>query len=257
MSRENPFAANDEIPFKEKLVKSSLNSPVLKEFENRKDKIIRTVDVEELRSNLGNLDYEELLGELKASLTSFIESYGCELPNPQWIVGKNEKDEEVIYGITDKIEGSDLIALAKKDPKKAVELIENHFQSVVKYLSLVQKNGDMYLSDINKPNQFVYGKGSGDQENKMYLVDVDPRLAMYDSRNPSNPDNKDFYDDIEELIEELIKTEVIFGFQLEKSRSAIKVFIEEKIPKEPGHRFDRRDSIRWVTLPNRKIKAKK
>lgn len=238
-------------------MKSDLASPVLKEFESRKDKVIRIADIDELRSNLGNLEYEELLGDLKASLAAFAETYGCKLPNPQWVVGKNEKDKEVIYGITDKIEGNDLVSLAKKDPKQTEELIENHFLSVVTYLSSVRENGDMYLSDINKPEQFVYGKAAGDQKDQIYLVDVDPHLAMYDPRNPLNPDNREFYIDIDELIEELIKTEVVLGFQLEKSRKAIRAFIEDKIPNDVGHNFDRRDAVDWVTLPNQKIKAGK
>ena len=177
------FNRDEEVSLTSHLVESEI-SPVHKgsgklfEIKNNPDKIVRKESFDDLEKRYkGGVDPitvaelgQELYGELK-------DKYGIDAP-VEFVADKDPEDEDVIYGIVDKIDGIDLDKI--EVTKELTEKVEKLYENVARYyLNKLSEEGP-YLADINNASQYVYGKKKGDESPNIYLVDTD--LYIRDGR---------------------------------------------------------------------------
>jgi len=107
-----------------------------------------------------------------------LQSDGVTIPSFQTIVG-GDGAEVVIYTIVDRVVGEDL-------PSLNLDVVDEHFlleaEKTIRALlknceTAWQENGPVLL-DVPGLVQFVYGKASRDEDNHLYMVDLDP-VSLY------------------------------------------------------------------------------
>ena len=108
-----------------------------------------------------------------------LRQFGFNVP-AHWVIARNEEGKMGAYGITDMIQGRKLNQISwenlSSDEKGHVrEELDKWYASSFKYLFDIHKQGGYYLYDLFDDRQFqwMYGKKKEDNENHIYLVDID------------------------------------------------------------------------------------
>lgn len=167
----------NEIPFKDNIVRSNIAKNHCRkrnffEFEHNSDQIIRTESFNDLKKRYGEEANPIITVELGNRLYKELEDvYGIIVP-VKYVVSKDREGQEVVYGVTDKIEGESLdrVKITPELVKKMKELCE---KIALYYLSKTS-DGGRYLADIANASQYVYGtKRGNDGELDIYLIDTD------------------------------------------------------------------------------------
>lgn len=155
--------------FTPKLVDSEV--PGFHAYENDPSKVVRTQTFNQIKEIYGEDANPEAIAKLGQDLfTELNEKYNIPAPVKLEIV-KDEKGENVIHIVTDKIEG---VSLDKIEPNfKTVQMTESLYTSIAKYYNHKFNTGGAHLADINAGTQYIYGKNKGDTTPKIYLVDTD------------------------------------------------------------------------------------
>ncbi|MFA5996882.1 MAG: hypothetical protein WC791_00125 [Candidatus Paceibacterota bacterium] len=195
-------------------------------------KIIRAEKFSELneiyQNRFGILELAQIAKKLYQELE---ESYGILVP-ADFIVGKNEEGEEIIYSVVDKIEGQNFFGV--KNNQEIAEKVEAHYATLAKYLLDKSISGGFYLDDIYGPEQYVYGHTAEAQQNEIYLVDTDIFIT----------DRKAFvYRDFSLLAKYIAGREKYFNSEFNDARRYIAEFASK--PLMPGLTDGELQSVRW------------
>lgn len=152
-----------------KLVNSEV--PGFHAYENDPSKVVRIQTFNQLKEIYGENTKPEAIVKLGQDLfTELNEKYNIPAPVKLDIV-KNEKGENIVHIITDKIEGA---SLDKVEPTPEVIMsVEKLYTSIAKYYNHKLHTGGAHLADINAGTQYIYGKKKGDTAPKIYLVDTE------------------------------------------------------------------------------------
>lgn len=151
------------------LIKSKIEG--FYELEKDPNKIIRVQKLSDIKEIYGENEDPNFVIELGRKLYKEIEEK-YNIPAPvKFETGKNDNNEDVVYLITDKINGISLEE-AESSPESKKQ-IEDTYISIAKYYADKYKNKEAHLADINALSQYVYGKRALDKEPKPYLVDTD------------------------------------------------------------------------------------
>lgn len=143
----------------------------LKELESLPHKIIRVETFDEINERYGGeKSAMELVPLAKKLYDELGEKYGINV-SVDFIIGKNEEGEKVVYSIVDKIEGENLTQTEKS--AEVAKQVASLYASLAKYHLDKFQTGESFLYDINGPQQYVYGKKFGDKEDNIHLVDTD------------------------------------------------------------------------------------
>lgn len=135
--------------------------------EKLKDKIIRTESPEELNQRYkGKIEIPDLLKIAEHLFEEIEEKYGILVP-ASFFVGRDNSANSIV----DKIEGKNLAQANVSN--EIVPQVQKLYASVAKYFLDKLMYGGFYLTDINNPNQYVYGRKRGESEDKIYLIDTD------------------------------------------------------------------------------------
>jgi hypothetical protein len=218
----------DETPFSDKLKPSDVSGyhnkwkiDKLNEFEGDSEKIVRVEKFENLEKRFkGKLDIVEAAQIASGLFRELEEVYGIKVPT-QFVIGKNEKGEKVVYQLVDKIEGKSL-GEAPKTPE-FVNAVEKLYENISKYFLDKAEHGGFYLTDINAKNQYVYGKKKGETEDKMYLIDTD--MYFHNGRAA-------LYQTVEWLTRHMGAMESSLEVVFEEARKNIAAFASREIPFE-------------------------
>ena len=220
-----PQNPKNRVPFKGGLVESTISEVHKgrgKLFENNSDKIIRVVSFDSLEKRYHNQIDPIALASLGKKLYAELETkYG--IPTPvEYVAGKDEQGRDVIYGITEKISGKNLVEV-DTDPEVVAQSEKLYTSLSQYYLDKLAKlpDGEAYLADINGASQYVYGTTIYDEQPKIYLVDTD--LFM---RNGSVA----FYRVVAWFIRHMVSVERRFGKKFEEARKKIKQAISDPLP---------------------------
>jgi hypothetical protein len=152
-----------------KLVNSEV--PGFHAYENDPSKVVRTQTFDQIKEIYGENANPEAIVKLGQDLfTELNEKYSIPAPVKLEIV-KNEKGENVVHIITDKIEGVSLDNI--DDTPEIVMSVEKLYTSIAKYYNHKLHTGGAHLADISAGTQYIYGKKKGDISPKIYLVDTD------------------------------------------------------------------------------------
>lgn len=145
------------------------------EFENDKTKVVKQQPLKEFSGIFeGIKDPIEAVGKSKKLFGELSDKYGVKIP-AEYIVGKNDKGVDVVFIVTDKIEGTDPTKKKVEGEEKEREILDlkNLFDSLLSYLKDKIKEDDYIMWDIVDNSQYIYGKNGSDENNKMYLIDND------------------------------------------------------------------------------------
>lgn len=176
----------NEEPFKEKL-DNTWHSGVIKSLKSHPGKFVRQWNVDDFEKK--KLDEEEIKKQLDKNIANFKEGindirelnehYGIALPTFEFVLGKKSNDRINMFTVIDKIEGESLEQIKKFSPE-AKDKLDTFYSSMAQYYFDKLKNGGSYFWDF-KNQQFVYGHKKGEKENKIYMVDIEPRSDESDN----------------------------------------------------------------------------
>lgn len=164
-----------EAPFKEPLQDTRL-SPDILEIKSRPDKFIR-------RWRVADENKEVLHSEIKSyrrgmkMFERLYEEYGINIPEQELIIGKGSKNKTNIFTVIDRIEGESLDRIYDVSEEEQ-EKIENFYCGLAQFYIDIYQNGGDFWSDFGN-RQVVFGHKAGEIENKVYIVDVEPRYHSY------------------------------------------------------------------------------
>jgi hypothetical protein len=214
---EAPFSAID-------LIDSNISEAHKKyhkffELKNEQNKIIRVENLDELKhKHKDKFELVELVEIAKELFTELQEKYEINVP-ADFFIGKDKEEKEVVYSVVDKIEGKHLGEVEKSE--EVSKKIEKLYTSVAKYFLDKSKEGGLYLWDICGQSQYVYGKKSGDNEDKIYLIDTDIWL---------NNSRTGMYLVVYWLTRHMSAQEKNSDTKFNDARNYIKQFIEQPLP---------------------------
>lgn len=173
------YLRKNQTPFRERLMDGGVSDihegrGKLNALENHPNKIIRIEGFHQLKERYKNkIEVYELVRIAKKLYEELETKYN--IPTPvRFFIGKDATGKEVVYSVVDKIEGTNLGNVERSSEVAAqTEIL---YTSIAKYFFDKLQEGGYYLTDINSPRQYVYGRKSGEQEDKIYLVDTDVYL---------------------------------------------------------------------------------
>jgi hypothetical protein len=168
-----------------KLTPSGLNKRETgREFYQYNDdpsKVIRIDSFDDLTERYDNIADPAHIVELGKKLFSEIQAdYNIKVP-VEIIIGKDEKNKEAVYIITDKIEGLSLEESLITQNLEFAKKLETLYVSISKYYLDKLNSKEVHLADLNNMSQYIYGRKEGDIEDAIYLVDTDLYLNKGDA----------------------------------------------------------------------------
>ena len=158
-------------PFKEELVSSEFKRNRIKKFISDPEKIVR------IHSTGAPL--EVLRKEIEIGKTIFEDLrniYHVPIPNFEFVIGPYI-NEEIPFAYTwiERVHGENLagITFSAEQKERAKNQLDALYSSLVQYFRDAYEEKRTYLSDVTKPEQYVYGKRRSDSQDSVYLVDLD------------------------------------------------------------------------------------
>ena len=178
-------------PFKEALMPMPEFSPAIKSLQSRPDKLIRhwlidAYDKDILDKKVAKKILEKNVLEFKEGIRDIrelSERYGIALPAFEFVIGERSEDKINIFTVIDKIYGKSLVSIEKFSPEAKDEL-DKFYSSMAQYYFDKYKRGGSYFWDF-KNSQFVYGHKKGEKEDKVYMVDIEPRSDKHGEQDNS------------------------------------------------------------------------
>jgi hypothetical protein len=226
---ESPERRQDHTPFKDTLIENTVSvyhvgKEKLYAFENDPSKVVRVETFQALQKRYGwppNMERNELVREIttlvregRGLFNELTQEYGIPAP-VSFLIGKDPSGHDAVYAITEKIVGKNLDAL---EPTPALAArVEALYEKLAEYHADKWASGDPFLVDIDRIDQFVYGRsydGTSDKEpEQIYLVDTDLRLFQGAG-----------------FARQLTQVERRYKTQFPRARATIEALIEQSIP---------------------------
>ncbi len=180
--------ARNEYPFAEPLRPSEFKDSI-KEFKNHPDFTVRPFralffidDYNKYSPDEGKLkSTAEAAAKLK-EMHQELSDLGINI-SAEYVVGKDEKNKENIYVVSDKIAGGDIKeitaqGLDQEEREMLREEFSRLFSGLITYLERRFQDNAPYFSDIFHFRQFKYGHPANSESSvdKIYLIDIEPIL---------------------------------------------------------------------------------
>lgn len=174
---------DDTAPFREPL-EDTILSERLKKLRSSPDKLVKEWQLY-WRNERKEKDFEAKLNkrtaEFKRGMAVFNKlekRYGIAIPKIDLIVGEEVSDGRIqMFSVVDKIQGQDLMR-ASRLPNSAKDKFDQFFSALVQhYADAYREGGDCWADLITE--QIMYGHKTGREEDKVYIVDLDPRYRAY------------------------------------------------------------------------------
>lgn len=174
-----------ETPFKSSLENSGI-SQAIKFFVDRPDKFVREWGLPryDIGKDITDEGREKRKEKVKHALANFLRGmnifhkleseYGIAVPKHEIVVGKNQYGVETIFTVVEKISGKNMSEPAVLTPDDASNG-DDFFCGMIRSFKDVYKNGGDWWWDFY-PRQIVYGHRSGEDINRLYIVDIEPRF---------------------------------------------------------------------------------
>ncbi len=166
-----------ETPFKEDLIPTNMGGRKFKffEFKNNKDVVVRAIPLNKFSNIFGNKKNERDSFLLAKNMFDEVKNkYRIDIP-AEYVLGKNDNGNNVVFALTDKIEGNSprKIEVAEKNKKELFSKFNQLFLSLVKYLRDKYLSEEKMMWDIAGEQQYVLGKKHNETEEKIYMIDTD------------------------------------------------------------------------------------
>ena len=222
--------SNETQPFKEFTRNEFTAGQSFRQLEGHPDKVIRVYSEYVKSPDIAKaMRAKELFTDLSAR-------YGIHIPSIEYVIGKDESGRrEVLYTVTDKIDGKNLGDLVCGEMSQdEYEKVEDFFVSLIHYYQDIYQNGGDYLADIGSQDQYVYGHAARQNEDNIYLVDLDPYFLHFSIENPGATDNRRLFYGVGRLRRMVISPGKIKGIQFERAAAELDRFLS-RIPETTPH----------------------
>ncbi len=200
-STGSPAERNDVFPHT--LVPSDL-SYTLSYIEGRRDKVVRKEPASRLTTSLGISDIHAAV-KRSDELFQELEGKGVAVVSKERFIEETGK-EAVVYTISQKLDGNDLVTLIFDDPESDMDKIDTFLSSLLRYIGEKYISKEEYLSDIYDGAQYVYGKGDAN-EPRVYLVALDTKVGRF----LVDDANTDFFRCVEGIFQMILTAEKKLG----------------------------------------------
>lgn len=107
-------------------------------------------------------------------------------PQVEFVKAQNPAGHEVYYAVSERVEGKNFDAFTDEELIQNLDVVEGYLLTMIEYYAHCIEHGGEYLQDLGR-GQFVYGKTERDEEDKLYIVDLDIIPYKY------NKDTEDGY----------------------------------------------------------------
>lgn len=157
--------ALEQTPFRKTIIKSFESRTPIGVPEDDDDHVIRLAYLNKVDGKPNQVDLEERrkLKELR--------SFGINVPNFDLVIGPpTNGDTYMVYSVVDRVHGSNL-----EHASLPREVAEQFLENLLRYYEEKLSKGEEFLYDMHL-EEFMYGKVKGDAEDRIYLVDLDPKL---------------------------------------------------------------------------------
>lgn len=211
-------------PFKSEMYDIGINPTHVQAFVDYPDKIVRVDQAFRFKFK----DFiigRKLLRELR-------DRYQVHIPHFEYVRGWDpESNSDTVYTIVDRVKGKSLWDIDHVEPPN-VEHAREQFDmlcvNLTRYYHDKFLKGGLFLINWSS-GDFMYGRTSGDNEDKLYLVDLDPRYAGQKSGLNSNDDRWIARRHLLNVNSLLLKLEkVLGGLKLNQARWEYANFIKNK-----------------------------
>jgi len=227
MERVNLKQSEDSYdqPFREPLSDSDL-AYTIKRLSSNPDKLVREWDLEQ---------YGQSVEDARKGIEMFRKMerlYGIAVTKMDLLIGKSHGRVK-LFTIVDKIEGANLAYGVKELPQSAREEVDMFFANLAQFYFDILKRGGEYWWDYGT-HQLVYGHKKGESENRVYIVDVEPRYYVYEE----NHDNGNVIAPyLNEIAEDVLSLESVFknGELLQKTRTSLLKMADEILKNDPNN----------------------
>ena len=171
----------------------------IKQFENDPERIVKVSRKENIyRFSLDNVDpiesarTIEIQNQAKEEFEELNDKYGVSVtPFEYKTVRDEETNENVLYCISEKIHGDNLIVkLKEKEFSNRIGDIEKWLISLTNYFKDKYREGNHYLGDVANIGNYIYGHKKDEIEDKLYLIDTEPVLVGL-----KTPQEKEFFNE--------------------------------------------------------------
>ncbi|MDD5731358.1 MAG: hypothetical protein PHU42_00460 [Patescibacteria group bacterium] len=177
----------------------------------------------------------------------FSKRYDINAPDVNYVIGpiselsyKRGEYGSSLYQVKDKIHGIEFnenekipgnIPIKKEELPKFKEDTENLLASLSRYFLDTYKEDGLYMDDIFRPRQYVYGKRNGETKNEMYLVDVDDFKSFPENNVEKRHCMEDGLIDLAKMI--VYFEEYLGRIKLGKARDELSKTTESILDQEP------------------------
>lgn len=188
--------------------------------------IVRSTNIAQIKGKLKRLGIEgsniEIASYCKNLITE-LEDFKLNLPNPNFVIGKDSDNITSLIITVDRVDGVPLVD-RNIDPSEAVDTAKEYdalYGNLIDYLSQAIQQKKPYLWDVFSARQYYHGSTEENQTPKIYLIDLGLEIAGCE-KNPNkylsmvDTDLSDAIHQIALSIRSLEQT--LFGQRLVQSR---------------------------------------
>ena len=172
-------------PFGSEMYDVGINPTHVQALVDDSSKIIR-VDQESRFKFEDFLVGRDLIAELR-------DEYGVNVPRFDYILGWDpDRQVRAVYTVVDRVDGVEIWSL---NQFRQAELPPVHKQFDLLCANLARYYCDKYGNDAPfftdwHRGDFIYGRAPGDEEDKVYLVDIDPRFSRQEPKQETKESDR-------------------------------------------------------------------
>jgi len=192
----------------------------IKQFENDPERIVKISRKENIyRFSLDDVALvesartTEIQNQAKEEFEELNDKYGVSVaPFEYKTVRDEETNENVLYCISEKIHGENLITkLKEKEFSNRIGDVEKWLISLTDYFKDKYREGNHYLGDVANIGNYIYGHRKDETEDKLYLIDTEPVLVGL-----KTPQEKEFFNErvLKNLLAQIKYIEKVTGKEL-------------------------------------------
>src|SRR3989338_2088491 len=167
----------------------------------------------------------EIIKKSKEHYEELINKYGIAVTPFEYAIDMDEEEKEpVLYSVSDKIYGDNLLTKFKEFKfDENIKEVEDLLIALTNYFEDKFYNDNYYLEDVGNLSNYMYGQRKGENKDRIYLVDIEPVLSDLNSLEK----RKHFYSRMKESFYPHIEyAEKEMGVNLTDVRKEYSDFIE-------------------------------
>lgn len=122
------------------------------------------------------------------------------------------------YVITQKVYGEDLQTLLDRKAPLDIQQLDEQWANLFKYMKDAKVNNLPRAHDVYSPHQYMIGKIAGEEEQKLWLVDIGEYTSPYEFG--------EYEEELVHVANEIVKMEASLGERLRQARESLELALQ-------------------------------